>query len=122
MLAVLGKILGSDKVISQGLKLIDDMHTSTEEQIKAKTEQHVQMLEAYQPFKLTQRFLALMFTAMFLFIMANGVVGALYGVIEMDNVEAAKDFASSMWLGEITLAIVTFYFGGGLVSSVKAKK
>ena len=62
-----------------------------------------------------------MFSAMFLFIMANGVVGALYGVIDMNNVEAAKDFASSM-AGEIMLAIVGFYFGGGLASSIKEKK
>jgi len=122
MIGILAKIFGSPSVIKEGLQLVNDMHTSTEEQIKAQTDQHTKMLEAYQPFKVTQRFLALMFTAMFLFIMANGVVGALYGVIEMDNVEAAKDFAASMWLGEITLSIVTFYFGGGLVSSIKAKK
>lgn len=122
MIGILAKIFGSPSVIQEGLRLVNDMHTSTEEQIKAQTDQHTKMLEAYQPFKVTQRFLALMFTSMFLFIMANGVVGALYGVIEMDNVEAAKDFASSMWLGEITLSITTFYFGGGLVSSIKAKK
>ena len=53
--------------------------------------------------------------------MANGVVGALYGVIEMSNVEAAKQFASEMWLGEIMLAIVGFYFGGGFADSIKRK-
>jgi hypothetical protein len=78
-------------------------------------------MNAYAPFKIAQRYLALMFAGMFLFIMANGVVGALYGVIDMDNVEAAKDFASDMWLGEIMIAIVGFYFGGGLAESVKKK-
>jgi hypothetical protein len=63
----------------------------------------------------------LMFTAMFLFIMANGVVGALYGVIEMTNVEAAKQFAAEMWLGEIMLAIIGFYFGGGFADSINRK-
>ena len=122
MFAVLAKILGSGDVIKQGLDLIDEMHTSTEEEVKAKTEQRVQLMQSYAPFKLAQRYIALMFTAMFLFIMANGVVGALYGVIDMQNVEAAKDFASSMWLGEIMLGIVGFYFGGGLASSIKEKK
>lgn len=121
MLGVLAKILGSKGVVEQGLSLIDDMHTSTEEEVKAKTEQRVQLMQSYAPFKIAQRYLALMFTAMFLFIMANGVVGALYGVIEMDNVEAAKNFASSMWLGEIMLTIVGFYFGGGLAESVRKK-
>lgn len=122
MFAVLAKILGSKGVIEQGMSLIDDMHTSDEEGIAAKSKAKTDLLAAYQPFRLAQRYIALMFTAMFLFIMANGVVGALYGVIDMQNVEAAKDFASSMWLGEIMLGIVGFYFGGGLASSIKEKK
>jgi hypothetical protein len=122
MFAVLAKILGSKDVIQQGMSLIDDMVVTTEEEIAAKSRAKTDLLAAYQPFKLAQRYIALMFTAMFLFIMANGVVGALYGVIDMANVEAAKDFAASMWLGEIMLGIVGFYFGGGLASSIKEKK
>lgn len=122
MIGILAKILGSGDVIKQGMNLIDEMHTSSEEEVAAKSKAKTDLLAAYQPFKLAQRYIALMFTAMFLFIMANGVVGALYGVIDMANVEAAKDFASSMWLGEIMLGIVGFYFGGGLASSIKEKK
>lgn len=122
MLPVLMKILGSGNVVEKGMELIDNMHTSTDEEIAAKSKARTDLLAAYAPFKLAQRWLALMFTIMFLFIMANGVVGALYGVIEMENVEAAKQFASSMWLGEIMLAIVGFYFGGGLAESVRSKK
>ena len=44
MFAVLAKILGSGDVIKQGLDLIDEMHTSTEEEVKAKTEQRVQLM------------------------------------------------------------------------------
>ena len=121
MLGILAKILGSGDVVKQGLSLIDEMHTSTEEEVAVKSKAKTELLAAYAPFKLAQRYIALMFTAMFLFIMANGVVGALYGVIDMTNVEAAKDFASSMWLGEIMLGIVGFYFGGGLAESVRKK-
>ena len=121
MFAVLAKILGSKGVVEQGLSLIDDIHTSTEEEVAVKSKAKTDLLAAYAPFRLAQRYLALMFTAMFLFIMANGVVGALYGVIDMANVEAAKDFAASMWLGEIMLGIVGFYFGGGLAESVRKK-
>jgi len=45
---------------------------------------------------------------MFVFIMANGVLGALYGVVDTAAVQEAKDFANEMWLGEIMLAIVKF--------------
>lgn len=121
MFGILGKIFGSDKVIEAGINLIDSLHTSTEEEIAAKAKAKTDLLNAYAPFKLAQRYLALMFTTMFLFIMANGVVGALYGVIDMNNVEAAKQFASEMWLGEIMLAIVGFYFGGGFADSIQRK-
>lgn len=122
MFGILGKILGSDAVISKGLELIDDLHTSTEEEIAAKTKAKTELLAAYAPFKLAQRYLALMFTAMFIFIMANGIIGALYGIVELERVEEAKRFANDMWLGEIMLAIVGFYFGGGFIESTKGKK
>ena len=65
MLAVLGKILGSGDVISQGMKLIDDMHTSDEEAIAAKSKAKIDLMAAYAPFKIAQRYLA-MFGATFL--------------------------------------------------------
>jgi hypothetical protein len=122
MIALLGKLFGSDKVIEKGLSLIDDLHTSTEEEIQAKSKAKIDMLQAYAPFKLAQRYIALIFTAIFAFIMLNGVLGSLYGFIDLDSVEKAKDFANSMWLGEIMLTIVGFYFGGGLAESIRSKK
>jgi hypothetical protein len=121
MLGILGKILGSGDVISKGIQLIDDMHTSTEEEIAAKTKAKTDLLSAYAPFKLAQRYLALMFTAMFIFIMANGILGALYGIVPIENVEEAKKFANEMWLGEIMLTIIGFYYSGGVIDSVRRK-
>ena len=37
MIGILGKILGSGDVIKKGMDLIDDMHTSSEEEIAAKS-------------------------------------------------------------------------------------
>lgn len=122
MIGILAKILGSGDVIKKGLDLIDDMHTSTEEEIQAKNKAKIDLLAAYAPFKLAQRYLALIFTLVFVFIMLNGVLGALYGVIDMNNVQEAKAFANEMWLGEIMLAIVGFYFGGGLFESARKKQ
>lgn len=121
MLGVLAKIFGSGDVIKSGLDLIDDMHTSTEEEIVAKTKAKVDIMNAYAPFKLAQRYLALMFTAMFIFIMANGVLGALYGVVPLENVEEAKRFANEMFLGEIMLTIIGFYYSGGVIDSLRRK-
>ena len=122
MLNVLSKIFGGGKIIEEGFKLIDSIHTSDQEEIEAKAKAKVDLLGAYAPFKLAQRYLAVMFTIVFLFIMVNGIVGSLYGWIDMNNVQEAKDFASSMWLGEIMLAIIGFYFGGGFADSIKRNK
>ena len=122
MIGILGKIFGSGDVISKGIDLIDSMHTSTEEEIVAKTKAKVDIMNAYAPFKLAQRYLALMFTVMFIFIMANGIIGALYGIVPLENVEEAKRFANEMWLGEIMLTIVGFYFGSGAVEGIMDKR
>ena len=66
MMAILGKILGSGDVISKGMELIDDMHTSTEEEIAAKNKAKTDLLGAYAPFKVAQRYLALMFGGTYL--------------------------------------------------------
>jgi len=128
MLGIFGKILGSDKVITKALDLIDDVWTSDSEceedkrlLVAAKTKAKVDLLSAYAPFKLAQRWIAFGFTFVFLFIMANGVLGAMYGIIDIDAVKAAKAFANEMWLGEIMIAIVSFYFGG-LAESINHKR
>ncbi|AXX93488.1 hypothetical protein CPU12_10020 [Malaciobacter molluscorum LMG 25693] len=129
MLEILSSIFGNSEVIKKGLDLIDDAWTSegekTENQaklIEAKTKAKIDLISAYAPFKIAQRYLALLFTIVFLFIMVNGVFAALYGWVDINNVQKALDFANKMWLGEIMLAIVSFYFGGGFIESVNRKK
>lgn len=121
-MGILSTLFGTGDVISKGIDLIDSMYTSTEEEIAAKSKARTDLLTAYAPFKIAQRVIAFGFTFMFLFIMANGVLGSLYGVIDLNAVEKAKEFANEMWLGEIMLAIVGFYFGGGAFEGVMEKK
>lgn len=127
-MGILSNIFGTGEVIKKGLDLIDEAWTSDEEKadnevkiIEAKTNAKATLLNAYAPFKLAQRYLALMFSSVFLFIMMNGVLGALYGWVDMNAVQEAKRFANEMWLGEIMLTIIGFYFGGGLAESFKKK-
>jgi hypothetical protein len=119
MLAILGKILGSGDVIKQGMSLIDDMHTSTEEEVAAKSKAKTDLLSAYQPFKLAQRYLALMFAFTFLLCFAITLGMTLAGKGDIDGVKA---ILGDFWIGEIMLIIVGFYFGGGLAETMKAKK
>ena len=118
---VLSKIFGTGDIISKGMDLIDNIHTSDEEEIKAKSKAKVDLLGAYAPFKIAQRYLALIFTVLFAFIMVNGILGALYGWVDIESVKEAQKFANDMWLGEIMLAIISFYFGGGFIESINRK-
>lgn len=118
MWGVLAKIFGSGEVIQSGLKLIDDMHTSTEEEIVAKTKAKTDLLTSYAPFKIAQRYLAVMFAICFLgtFMLVMGMT--LYG---QGDTEAVKAVLGDFYIGEIMLTIVMFYFGGGAFEGVAEK-
>jgi len=118
MLGVLSKIFGSGEVISKGIDLIDSMHTSTEEEIAAKTKAKTDLLSSYAPFKLAQRYLAIMFAVSFLgtFILVMGMT--LWG---KGDIDAIKQVLGDFYIGEIMLTIVAFYFSGGVVDSFKRK-
>jgi hypothetical protein len=119
MLAVLGKILGSDSVIKQGMKLIDDMHTSTEEEIAAKSKAKIDLMGAYAPFKIAQRYLALMFGATFL---GSYVIVLSMTISGQGDPDAVTKVMEQFSINYAMLIILGFYFGGGVVDSIKAKK
>lgn len=119
MLGVINSILGSGDVIKKGLDLIDDMHTSTEEEIKAKSKAKIDLMGAYAPFKIAQRYLALMFGATFLgsYLIVLGMTISGFG--DPDSVTKVMEQFS---INYAMLIILGFYFGGGVVDSFKAKK
>ena len=119
MIGILTKILGSGDVIKQGMSLIDDMVVTSEEEIAAKSKAKTDLLAAYQPFKLAQRYLALMFAFTFLLCFAIALGMTLAG---KGDIEGVKVILGDFWIGEIMLIIVGFYFGGGLAESVRNKK
>jgi len=118
MFSILAKIFGNGDVIKSGLELIDDIHTSTEEEIIAKTKAKTDLLSAYAPFKIAQRYLAVMFTVTFLscFVLVLGMT--LYGEGDIASVKA---ILGDFYIGEIMLTIVLFYFGGGAFEGVTEK-
>ncbi len=115
MWAVLAKIFGSGDVIKSGIELIDSMHTSTEEEIVAKTRAKTDLLASYAPFKLAQRYLAIMFAIAFLstFVLVMGMTLAGKG-----DIASVKAVLGDFYIGEIMLTVVAFYFGGGAFEGV----
>jgi len=118
MMGVLAKILGNGSVISDGLKLIDDMHTSDEEAIAAKSKARIDLMTAYAPFKIAQRFLALMFGATFLgsYVLVLGMT--ITGRGDPDAVTKVMD---QFTINYAMLIILGFYFGGGVVESIQQR-
>jgi len=119
MLGVLGKILGSDKVIEKGLGLIDSMHTSTEEEIAAKTKAKTDLLSAYAPFKIAQRWLALMFGITFL---GSYVLVLAMTLTGKGDPEAVTKVMDQFTINYAMLVILGFYFGSGAVEGFLEKK
>lgn len=119
MLGVINNILGSGDVIKRGIQLIDDMHTSTEEEIKAKSDAKIALMNSYAPFKIAQRYLALMFGGTFLgsYLIVLGMTISGFG--DPDSVTKVMEQFS---INYAMLIILGFYFGGGVVDSFKAKK
>ena len=114
---ILSQILGSGDVISKGLGLIDSFHTSDSEMIEAKTKAKVDMLSAYAPFKVAQRFLALMFGITF--IISYFIVLVLF-FLERDLTQI-QGIITSFKIDWIVLTIIGFYFGGGAFEGIVEK-
>jgi Na+-driven multidrug efflux pump len=119
MLGVIGKILGSDSVIKQGIKLIDDMHTSTEEEIAAKSKARIDLMNAYAPFKLAQRYLALMFGFTFL---ASYIIVLTMTIAGTGDPDAVTKVMEQFSINYAMMIILGFYFGAGALESFQNKK
>ncbi len=117
MFSVLSKIFGTGDVISKGMDLIDSMHTSDEEEIAANAKAKVDLMKAYAPFKVAQRYLAVMFTINFI-LAFWATVGLWYFDKDM---KGFVDIMSAFNIGWIMLTIVGFYFGGGAIEGIRGK-
>jgi len=108
MLNIFGKIFGSGKIIDAGINALDALVFTDEEKSKAK----LTLLKAYEPFKIAQRYLALIFAAMF----CVAFIAALTLALFHQPYDAILDVVAAFSLGQIMTVIVGFYFLGGVVS------
>ena len=113
-MGLLSNILGTGNVIEKGMDLIDKRFPTEVDMIVAKTQAKTDLLTSYAPFKVAQRYLALMFgvtfLASFMLAMTRGLLG-LENTVVFETLEAFK-------LHWIMLTIVGFYFGGGTFEGV----
>ena len=120
-MGILSTILGSTEVLSRGLDLIDGMHTSETEAIEAKTKAKTDLLSSYAPFKVAQRYLALIFG--FTFVASYLMVLVLFFI--GSDIGPVQQLITAFKIDWIMLTIVGFYFGGDAfegVMNIKGKK
>ena len=116
-MSILGNILGSSDVVSKGMDLIDSFHTSETEAIEAKTRAKTDLLTSYSPFKIAQRYLALIFA--FTFVGSYIMVLVLYFMGR--DIDAVQDIVETFKINWICLTIIGFYFGGGAFEGILSK-
>jgi len=117
-MGILNTIFGSGDVITKGLDLIDSIHTSDVEMIEAKTKAKTDLMTAYAPFKIAQRYLALMFGLTYI----SSYIMVIVMTFTSKDTTAIQSVLSEFQIDWIMLSIVMFYFGGGLAESVKGNK
>jgi len=114
MWGVLGKIFGSTKIIDAGINSIDALVFTPEEKSKAK----LALLKAYAPFKIAQRYLAIIFAGQFSMAFFAALILSLLG----QPIDPVLKVVAAFSLGQIMLAIVAFYFLGGAITGSFGKK
>jgi len=117
-MGILASILGSGDVITKGMSLIDSMHTSDAEMVEARTKAKTDLLASYAPFRLAQRYLALIFG--FTFVGSYLMVLVLFFLGR--DITQVQEIISGFKIDWIMLTITGFYFGGGAFEGVLAQK
>ena len=113
-MGILSKIFGSEKIINGASKGLDKVFFTKEE----KAELHIRLLKAYEPFKILQRYLALIVSVPF-------VITHLISIyfVFIDDIEKALKIAefNTNGLGYAFGAVITLYLGGGLIEGAIGK-
>ena len=115
-MSIFSKLLGSDKIVTKGLKMIDDAFHTDQEQVK----EHMEFLKLYEPFKVAQRYLAIIFSIPFA-VLHFGMYSLRVAMWSNDKlqivVKAIQDDMNNSF-GLIVLTVVGFYFAGGAAEGI----
>ena len=108
------KLLGSNKVIE---KIGDGVYNGIDKAVYTPEEMidnRLKSLAAYEPFKIAQRLLALVFTIPYMLAWTTTFIASFFV-----DVSDQQEVLLNGTMGEIVLAIVAFYFLGGVVNGIK---
>ena len=116
----LSSIFGSGTVVDKGMDLIDNAFYTDEEKASNK----IKLLDSFRPFALVQRGLAIatsiiwgiiVIVELTLAILSAWITGASVALESINNLEVVNT------IGWGWMAVMTLYFTGGVISSMKKK-
>lgn len=111
-MGLFSKIFGSDSAIKSGMDLIANTGDALVFTDEEKSKQKIELLKAYEPFKLIQRFLVLLFCVPYVLFYSIVIIGGFYGVDFKDMTPIINDAFQYPVLGAVGL-----YLTGGLIPS-----
>lgn len=118
-MGIFSKIFGSDKAIDAGISGIDKMFYTDEE----KSDNKMKFLKLYEPFKIAQRYIAMVFCPVY----ALGWIATF--VIEIIDIFMEKDLNTetlySLLQGDFAMMVILilgFYFAGGAAEGMLEKR
>ncbi len=108
-MSFLGKLFGSEDVVSAGLSAGDKIFYTDEE----KSDYKLMFLKAYEPFKLAQRMIVMTIIPAYTLAWVTAFIirafgGEISGLLELLRGD----------MGTTAIIIVTFYFGGGAAEGI----
>jgi len=117
-MGIWSSLFGSDKIIDAGINGIDAMVFTDEEKSSAK----MKFLKLYEPYKIAQRWLALVVTIPYV------SLWFFVGVIYIADIFMVKDLDTSKIMtylngdmGSAFILILSFYFAGGAVEGIVSR-
>lgn len=116
---ILTSLFNKDKVINGVLSGADKLAFTKEE----KAEHFIKLLNAYEPFKIAQRLIALLVTSVYLSVYLICAIMKVLSVWYTQLNEASSELAQMNYdsLHWPFITIVAFYFAGGVINGVKKK-
>jgi len=111
-----GRLFGSDKVVG---KAVDGVYNGVDKLFytdEEKKDNFKVLLKLYEPFKIAQRFLSLIFGIPYALAWFITFVVSFYKDVEPQIALLSGD------MGMIVLFIIGFYFAGGAIPNMRGKK
>ena len=117
-MGIWSSLFGSDKLIDAGISGIDAMVFTDEEKSSAK----MKFLKLYEPYKIAQRWLALVVTIPYVslwFIVGLIYIADIFMVKDLDTSKIMTYLNGDM--GSAFILILSFYFAGGAVEGIVSR-